>query len=63
MANRKYKDIELTTSSKSVLVGREKRLVELINGDKPTTEEDKDLVKQINEIEKKNRIVEIPSNF
>ena len=63
MANKKYNDIEVTTSSKSVLEGREKRLVELINGDKPITEEDKRLVEQIKEIEKNNRIVEIPSDF
>jgi hypothetical protein len=63
MANKKYSDIEITTSSKSVLEGREKRLIELINGDKPMTEEDKRLVEQIKEIEKNNRIVEIPSDF
>ena len=63
MANKIYNDIEITTSSKSVLDGREKRLVELINGDKPMTEEDKRLLEQIKEIEKNNRIVEIPSDF
>jgi hypothetical protein len=63
MIKNKYEGLILTTSTKSVLVGDEKRLMELINGDKPITENDKILVKQINEIKKKNRIIEIPSNF
>ena len=58
----KYGDLELTTSTKSVLDENEKRLMELINYEAPKTKAEKELLKQIKEIEKKGRILDIPSS-
>ena len=58
-STRKY---ELTTSTESVLDEKEKRLMELINGNAPKTEAEKALIKQIEEIEKKGYIIDIPSS-
>jgi hypothetical protein len=56
---RKY---DLITSTESVLDEKEKRLMELINGNAPKTEVEKALIKQIEEIEKKGYIIDIPSS-
>jgi len=58
----KYGDLALTTSTKSVLDENEKRLMELINYEAPKTKAEKELLKQIKEIEKKGRILDIPSS-
>lgn len=58
-STRKY---DLTTSTESVLDEKEKRLMELINGNAPKTEAEKALIKQIEEIEKKGYIIDIPSS-
>lgn len=58
----KYGDLELTTSTQSVLDEHEKRLMELINYEAPKTKAEKELLKQIKEIEKKGRILDIPSS-
>jgi hypothetical protein len=56
---RKY---DLITSTESVLDEKEKRLMELINGNAPKTEAEKALIKQIEGIEKKGYIIDIPSS-
>ena len=53
---------DLTSSTESVLDEKEKRLMELINGNAPKTEAEKALIKQIEEIEKKGYIIDIPSS-
>jgi hypothetical protein len=58
----KYGDLELTISTQSVLDENEKRLMELINYEAPKTKAEKELLKQIKEIEKKGRILDIPSS-
>ena len=56
----KYNDLEITSSTESVLDENEKRLMELINENAPKTESEKRLIQQIKEIEKKGRIIDIP---
>jgi hypothetical protein len=58
----KYGDLKLTTSTQSVLDENEKRLMELINYEAPKTKAEEELLKQIKEIEKKGRILDIPSS-
>ena len=50
------------TSTKSVIDGAEKRLLELAKGDKPKNESEVQLKKEIDEIKKKGRFIDIPSN-
>ncbi len=40
----------------------EKRMMELINGDKPRNKDERELVKEIEEAKKKGQIISIPSN-
>lgn len=54
--------IEITLSTESALDENEKRLMELINGSAPKNESEKGMLEQIKEIEKKGRIIDIPSS-
>lgn len=54
-------EIEVTTSTESVIDDHEKRLMALINGDTPQNESEETMKKQIDEIIKRGGIIDIPT--
>ena len=40
----------------------ERRMIELINGDKPRNKDERELVKEIKQAEKEGKIIDVPSN-
>ena len=64
--NKKYNpdtnyEIEVTTSTESVIDEREKRLRALINGDTPRNEDEKRMKEDIDRIIKEGGIIDIPT--
>ena len=55
------KEIELTTSTESVIDDHEKRLMALINGDIPRNEDEKRMKEDIDRIIKEGGIIDIPT--
>ena len=55
-------DIIIDNKPNSDMSPKERRLMELINGAKPKDEAEKQIVKEIQEIEAKGDVVWIPSN-
>ena len=59
---KKYNDIIIDNKPNSDMSPKERMLMELINGDEPKDESEKQIVKEIKEIEAKGDVVWIPSN-
>ena len=59
---KKYNDIIIDNKPNSDMSPKERMLMELINGDEPKDESEKQIVKEIKEIEAKGEVVWIPSN-
>ncbi len=57
----KNKEIEVTTSTESVIDDPEKRLRSLINGDAPRNESEKRMKEDIDRIIKEGGIIDIPT--
>ena len=62
MAKKKTYDIIIDNKPNSDMSLKERRLMELINGDEPKDESEKQIVKEIKEIEAKGDVVWIPSD-
>lgn len=56
------KPITVIRKTTSVLTGPEKRLQQLIGGAEPKNSREREMVKQIAEIERKKRVIEIPAD-
>ena len=59
---KKSNDIIIDNKPNSDMSPKERRLMELINGDEPKDESEKQIVKEIKEIEAKGDVVWIPSD-
>ena len=59
---KKYNDIIIDNKPNSDMSPKERRLMELINGAEPKDEAEKQIVKEIKEIEAKGDVVWIPSD-
>ena len=59
---KKYNDIIIDNKPNSDMSPKERMLMELINGDEPKDESEKQIVKEIKEIEAKGDVVWIPSD-
>ena len=59
---KKSNDIIIDNKPNSDMSPKERMLMELINGDEPKDESEKQIVKEIKEIEAKGDVVWIPSN-
>ena len=57
---KKYNDIIIDNKPNSDMSPKERMLMELINGDEPKDESEKQIVKEIKEIEAKGDVVWIP---
>jgi hypothetical protein len=62
MAKKKTMDIIIDNKPNSDMSPKERRLMELINGAEPKDDSEKQIVKEIKEIEAKGDVVWIPSN-
>ena len=62
MAKKKTMDIIIDNKPNSDMSPKERRLMELVNGAEPKDDSEKQIVKEINEIEAKGDVVWIPSN-
>ena len=62
MAKKKTYDIIIDNKPNSDMSPKERRLMELINGAEPKDEAEKQIVKEIKEIEAKGQVVWVPSN-
>ena len=59
---KKTYDIIIDNKPNSDMSPKERRLMELINGDEPKDDSEKQMVKEIQEIKDKGQVVWIPSN-
>ena len=62
MAKKKTNDIIIDNKPNNDMPPKERRLMELINGAEPNNEAEKQIVKEIKEIEAKGDVVWIPSD-
>ena len=62
MAKKKTYDIIIDNKPNSDMSPKERRLMELINGAEPKDDAEKQIIKEIKEIEAKGHVVWIPSD-
>ena len=62
MAKKKTMDIIIDNKPNSDMSPKERRLMELINGAEPKDDREKQIIKEIQEIEAKGDVVWIPSD-